>query len=151
MRIILFITFSLLFLCSNLFSQGFVENKGQWNGTFNYKVDIRDGAAFLEQTGITFHFIDRSGIYGPHGSSDSLADNIEHHHAIKFEFLGANDDAIITGKTPYSKYNNYFLGSDSDKWKTEIHPTKELFYDKVYNGIDLRIKEFGSRLSRCKN
>jgi gliding motility-associated-like protein len=146
MRIILFITFSLLFLCSNLFSQGFVENKGQWNGTFNYKVDIRDGAAFLEQTGITFHFIDRSGIYGPHGSSDSLADNIEHHHAIKFEFLGANDDAIITGKTPYSKYNNYFLGSDSDKWKTEIHPTKELFYDKVYNGIDLRIKEFGEHL-----
>lgn len=146
MRLILLITFSLLFLCSNLFSQGFVENKGQWNGPFNYKVDFRSGAAFLEQTGITFHFVDRNGVFGLHGSSDSLADNIEHHHAIKFKFLGAHNDAIIIAKTPYSNYNNYFLGSDSDKWKTEIHPTKELHYDEIYNGIDLLIKEYGEHL-----
>ena len=127
-------------------AQGFVENKGQWPGPFHHRVDIKGGAAFLEQTGIIFHFVDRSGIYGPHGSRDPLADNIEHHHSIRFEFLGANKDATTSGSLPYSNYNNYYLSPNSDRWKSEIYPSHELVYEGIYDGIDLRLKEYGEFL-----
>lgn len=126
--------------------QGFTENQGQWRGPFHHKLDLQGGTAFLENDGITFHLTDRSGIFGPHGSHDPLADNIEHHHVFKFKFLGCNKSAGVHGKSVYGHYNNFYLGSDPSRWKTKIFPTHELIYEDLYDGIDLRLNEYGDHL-----
>ena len=146
MKSAFFIIVFLLGITSSALSQGFVENKGQWSGPFHHKADITGGAAFFNDDGITFHFVDRTGIFGPHGSSDPEADNIEHHHALKFQFLGANQNPAVSGKSPYSYYNNYYLGATSNRWHTGIFPTHELIYENIYTDINLHVKENGEHL-----
>ena len=147
MRRIHFFLFTLLLISSQSVAQGFIENQGQWDGPFHHKIDVHGGAAFLENQGIAFHLVDRSGIFGPHGEMDStLADNIEHHHAFRFEFLGSNPLPSISGELPYDHHLNFFIGSDQNRWKPNVKPTRQVFYEKVYQGIDLRVKEYGSHI-----
>ena len=147
MRRIHFFLFTLLLISSQSVAQGFIENQGQWDGPFHHKIDVHGGAAFLENQGIAFHLVDRSGIFGPHGEMDStLADNIEHHHAFRFEFFGSNPLPSISGELPYDHHLNFFIGSDQNRWKPNVKPTRQVFYEKVYQGIDLRVKEYGSHI-----
>ncbi|MDB0007130.1 hypothetical protein N9E30_04185, partial [Flavobacteriales bacterium] len=44
-------------IAQNLF---FIENKGQWNIPFESKIDIANGALFLEENALTFNFVDAS-------------------------------------------------------------------------------------------
>ncbi|MEZ4722448.1 MAG: gliding motility-associated C-terminal domain-containing protein [Flavobacteriales bacterium] len=142
-----FLLFTLLFLTNLASSQGFIENRGQWAEDFAYKLDLKDGAVFLESEQLTFHIVDKSGLYGVHFQRDSsLADNIEHHHAFRLEFMGANHDCSKTTSRPYPHYVNYFLGSDESKWQSYITPKHEVIYNQLYEGIDLHVIENNDRL-----
>ena len=53
----------LMTVCCGLISWAdtpfFVKNKGQWSGPVMAKADLPGGAIFLEETAITYHFIDQ--------------------------------------------------------------------------------------------
>lgn len=127
-------------------SQGIVENQGQWYGSFDYRVDIKGGTTFIEKNGLTFHFVDRSGLFGPHYSWDQNADNIEHHHVMKFKFLGCNPHSDHNQDQFFTNYNNYYLGANPDRWKTKIYPSHQVIYEDIYEGVDLRYLNTSERL-----
>ena len=146
-KAIFLVQFTFIWTFSSL-AQGFIHNEGQWTEAFEFQIDIPSGMAFLEKNSITFHLMDRSGLLGPHGTSDKneARDSLEHHHAFRFRFLGSNDDITFEASRPYSHYVNYYLGKDQSKWKSGLRPSKTVAYRGIYDNIDLIVREHGEHL-----
>ncbi len=118
----------------------YIKNEGQWDAPFSYKARTPSGELFLRQQGFT---ILQSSI-----SNHEIIDNMHHgravksnqlkFHAYEMNFLNANKVEIIGGK--FQKiYYNYFLGNDSNKWKSNIHPALYTDYPNLYNNIDMHV------------
>ena len=56
---------------------------------------------------------------------------------LRLELLGANESATITGTDQLEGRVNYLIGSDATQWHTDIPTYGQVFYDEVYDGIDL--------------
>jgi hypothetical protein len=56
---------------------------------------------------------------------------------LKQEFIGANSVRPL-GRGPLGYYSNFFYGNDSSKWCTQVPNYQEVYYENLYNGIDLR-------------
>ena len=56
---------------------------------------------------------------------------------LKQEFMGANQ-VRPRGKNPLRYYSNFFYGNDSSNWYTEVPNYEEVYYENLYNNIDLR-------------
>jgi hypothetical protein len=56
---------------------------------------------------------------------------------IKQEFIGANK-VIPEGRNQLEFYYNYFYGNDPSKWRANVPNFHEIYYENLYNGIDLR-------------
>lgn len=114
----------------------YIENKGQWENTFLYKVDLHNGGwAFLEKNAITYKFIAQNNIH-PH---DKKNNEIINGHAIKVKWLNANTTVKINGNQQQPNYNNYFIGKDSTKWKTNVGIYNSVYYTNIYPNIDFNI------------
>ena len=143
----------------------FAENKGQWEGNFKFRADAGNGAFFVEQQGYTIlqynaddyrkignkvhgHpgvTIGKNGeaIQQPEqegaGLSHSDADNfIVRSHAIKVKFMGSLANARAVPEKPRDGYDNYFIGNDQSKWKSNIRSYNSLTYTGIYPDIDVK-------------
>ncbi len=56
---------------------------------------------------------------------------------LKQEFVSANFIKPI-GREPLRYYSNFFYGNDSSKWCSNVPNYGEVYYENIYNGIDLR-------------
>ena len=56
---------------------------------------------------------------------------------LKQEFVAANQ-VRSHGRNPLDHYSNFFYGNNSSKWKIEVPNYHEIYYENLYNGIDLR-------------
>ena len=56
---------------------------------------------------------------------------------LKQEFVGANHVRPV-GRQKFSYHSNFFYGNDSSKWRTEVPNYQEIYYENLYDGIDLR-------------
>ncbi len=119
----------------------FKENKGQWNSKINFKADIPEGAMFLENTGITYHFLDKSFIHHNHTRDNIAIPDSIHGHVIKANFIGANKNPQIFTSRKSSHYENYFIGNDSNKWASNVRIYNEVIYSNMYPFIDFKIYE----------
>lgn len=138
----------LSFTAVNLFAGNgkaeFIENLGQWNPNILYRVDIPSGALFLEKTGFTYSLLDLEVYHRAHDDQTPLPDLIRG-HAFKMTFV----DALVpetSGEVASTHYRNYFIGSDSSKWKSRVHSYDEVNYTSLYDGIDLRMYSRNGRL-----
>ena len=142
--ILLLITYSALGQNAKL---GFVKNKGQWDNKFEYKCNTGTGDLFIHSNAITYSLAEQ-------GAWDKI-DGYKHgqiktpptikFHAYKMEFLGCQASVINESKIQ-KHYYNYFLGNDSTKWKSNIHPALALDYKELYKGIDLHLSSEESNL-----
>lgn len=118
----------------------YIANKGQWKGDFLYKAYTDNNSIFLHQDGFTYIV----------GAEDNVAklQSIKNHkavfplqfnwHAYKLIFEGAGN-ALITEDKAQQHYYNYFLGNDSSKWKSNIHPCLIVNYSNLYDRIDMQV------------
>lgn len=116
-------------------------NKGQWEDRILYKVEMNAGAMFIEKDGFAYHLDNSQELHNHH--------NEDHHHTGKEEknnilhygltskFLNSNWSGEIKHSDSSSFYRNYFLGSDSTKWKSNIHSYKKVEFINFYPNIDL--------------
>lgn len=116
----------------------FIQNRGQWDGPFEYRGNTLRGDVFLQKDGFTYLFGDsanrnkRDGMH--HGW---IKDSVKlRYHAYKVSFEGAATP-VITGAKEQKTYYNYFLGNDSKKWQSNIHPYLNINYKGLYKGIDM--------------
>ena len=56
---------------------------------------------------------------------------------LKQEFVGANDVRPV-GRGRLSWNSNFFYGNISENWCTDVPNYAEVWYENIYNGIDLR-------------
>lgn len=64
---------------------------------------------------------------------------------LKQEFMGA-DTVIPEGRDRLSWDSNFFYGNDPSKWCTSVPNYGEIYYENIYNGIDLRYYTFEDQL-----
>jgi len=118
----------------------YVRNDGQWDGAFAYKAATATGDVFLSEKSMTF-------LVG-HAANHDLVEAVKHgdrkdqvkllFHAYRIHFEGAATPKI-TGNKQQSWYYNYFLGNDSTRWKSNIHPALAVDYAGLYPGVDMHI------------
>ena len=56
---------------------------------------------------------------------------------LKQEFVGANQIKPV-GREPLGYSSNFFYGNDPSNWRTNIPNYQEIYYENIYDGIDLR-------------
>ncbi|MBN2778744.1 MAG: gliding motility-associated C-terminal domain-containing protein [Bacteroidales bacterium] len=145
LMLLLISAFLSLSLCLNAQSE-FIENKGQWNENVNYKMELHNGALFLENNCITYNFINpeemhySSAHHGAEGSSHSL---LKAAHAYKMNFLRSNKFPEIISSSIKSDYCNYYIGNDRSKWASYVRKYEKIYYKDLYDGIDLSIVALG--------
>ncbi|MDI6794818.1 MAG: SBBP repeat-containing protein, partial [bacterium] len=61
------------------------------------------------------------------------------HLSLSLEFLGANREPEITANDLQQGKVNYLIGNDPGKWQSNIPTYKEVLYNDLYPGIDLRV------------
>lgn len=121
----------------------FVPNKGQWEGDYNYQVELGNGNIFFKKGGLVYSFWNAQqkadlmeAMHDHTNAPTNNSGNIDA-HAVHADFIGANLEAQIIGADPYSFYHNYYLGNDPTKWASEVPIYKKMTYAKVYDGIDM--------------
>src|SRR3990167_684922 len=67
--------------------------------------------------------------------------------ALKEEFVGAKVKAIQGEEKSVTKVN-YFKGKDPSKWKTNISTYDVINLGEVYDGIELKLKAYGSNVEK---
>ena len=57
--------------------------------------------------------------------------------ALGLEFVGANKNPNISGEDRLPWNNNYFIGNDPSKWRSDVPNYRKIRFSEVYRGIDL--------------
>jgi hypothetical protein len=120
----------------------FTENRGQLNND-DVRYYDQDGNVWFTDSGVFFKIqdeISRSSL-GSEPMRSGLVksqDHINRNYAVlKQEFVGSNN-IQPEGIGQLNSYSNYFYGQDPLKWQTEVPSYDEIYYQNLYNGIDLR-------------
>ncbi len=124
----------------------YIENRGQWDDDILYKVKLNAGAMFLEQTSVLFNLLkpeDFDRKFHPHEFQEKYDPNLNHtndklhYHAYRVNYLNANPDAFVNPDEASASYENYFVGSDPEKWASNVSLYSNVMYENIYDGIDL--------------
>src|ERR1035438_4407675 len=110
----------------------FIENKGQWGNWIKYKAQTMGGEVQLEKDGFRYILVDplnASKIDSFHTGMLTVKPTMKF-HVYKMTFEGANEPQI-SGEKIQKNYYNYFLGNDSSRWKSGIHPYLSLNYNNL--------------------
>lgn len=144
----------------------FIENKGQWDNRVDFKSDISNGAFFLQKNGFTVvlhntddlknytdirhgHVTPDAPINAPGTSTIArkgdpalpVSQNSSytiHSHAYSVDFLGGSNNVQSIPDKPLDTYNNYYIGNDPNKWKSNCKIYQGVTYKNVYPNIDVR-------------
>lgn len=158
--------FCLSFLHITSYAQvSFIENKGQWEDAVSFKAEFQTGAFFLEKNGFTVvmhhpedlnafseymhgHSVNTKAIglaqrKSPSNSSDKI---LLRSHAYKVRLVGASASANQIPENSLPTYNNYFIGNDKSKWKSECKIFQSVTYKNVYPNIDMHYYSDGEKL-----
>jgi hypothetical protein len=104
---------------------------GVW---FEVREEIKtryQGSQFRDQGGISGLDFDTMGSFGE-------PEPINYKRVIlKQEFVGANLVQPV-GRERLSWNSNFFYGNDSEKWCSDVPNYAEVYYENLYDGIDLR-------------
>ncbi len=137
----------LVLLCISSYAQmsalEFIENKGQWNETIQFKAKIPSGNLYLEQNELIYQFYDEQDMARYHDlhhgflKNPTPADYLMDVHAFRVKFLNA-EFPFITGAEATTDYENYFIGNDKSKWASNVKKFKKTSYQNLYPNIDLK-------------
>jgi hypothetical protein len=123
----------------------FIENKRQWDEKIKFKSEMRGGALFFESNRITCSFIDPDYLDKiqamKSGATTVVLDSLATYYAYRMNFLGANTNTVVKGLLPMEQYYNYYIGSDSTKWASNVKKYEQIRYEQLYRGIDLLFYE----------
>jgi hypothetical protein len=113
----------------------FTENKHQWNDHISFKASLDGGALFIEKTGkLTFHLYDKDNYRARH-LGKMLTDNLKF-HAYSIDFTGANPSPSIIPNSISDDYVNFYIGTNSSNWSSNVHHYKSITLYQLYNQID---------------
>lgn len=135
---------------SDLWSQGFVENLGQWDEPFYFKSSGKASQVFIEKNALTFHLWDGESyaefLEAAHDRKSYTGVPQLQNHAYRMRFLGASSGSFVEKLHPSAHYYNYYLGDNQANWKSNVKEYETLIVRELYPRIDLKIKKHGQNI-----
>lgn len=116
----------------------FEPNRGQWDSRILYKVPLQKGDFIIEKDKFTFALSDLEEVYHAAHAGEEI--ERVNHHTVKSHFLNSSWTGEVKEKEPSNFYKNYFLGGDSEKWKSEVYSFRKLEFINYYPHIDLLLE-----------
>lgn len=139
----------------------FIENKGQWQSSIQFKSELPASAFALTKTGyrvLQHQVSDYASIAEtthPHGTSigaevnlrngfepgntqEPVLDKTLRSHVYEVKFLNANPNPTIVKEKPLPGVSNYFIGNDPAKWASNCKTYQSVTYQNMYPNIDIR-------------
>ena len=140
-------------MSQSLFAQlQFIENKGQWDKSIDYKSEIQNGSFFLNRSGFTVlqhNAKDMEALTDQMHGHNSNTETVQHalpnnnpitihSNALKVNFVKAPGSVQLFPDKALPTYNNYFIGNDSSKWRGNCKIFQGVTYKNMYPNIDVR-------------
>ena len=120
----------------------FTENLGQWPANILLRAQIDGGAVFLEANKLSFNFYDKKQLKNLHLGKASSADDPTKKirgHAYQIEFEGCKPDARLEKLQAGTDYENFFVSSDRNTWKSQVKNYRQLWLRELYTKIDYEL------------
>ncbi len=118
----------------------FKENKGQWHENVRYRADIGNATLFLENSAMSWLIYDGEQISKFHENPSVNKDHdrlVMDGHTVRVHFEDAEEPRLENEALNTTHYN-YFLGSDTTRWISNVPSYSSLRYREMWPGIDLR-------------
>ena len=119
-----------------------------WTGTLDTKQVTADylvtPLAFEENTGQTdkaVDFLSRGSGYSvflTDGDAVLVLGGSDSEYVVRLDLVGANTDLNVAGQDQLAGTSNYLIGNDESNWQTNVDNYSSVYYENVYEGIDLR-------------
>jgi hypothetical protein len=110
----------------------FVPNAGQTDARVRFSAKAVGASFYFTQTEATFSF--------------AKASERDRRVVLSLAFLGANPETRLEGRGLLPGKVNYLLGSDPDKWHTNLPSYGQVVYRKLWPGIDMVFRGDANRL-----
>ncbi len=110
----------------SIYPLAFIENRGQWGGSVLFAARQRSMAVLLGRNGITLQL--RTKELGAETT-------------IHLTFLDSSDSVSLEGEKKQVGYHNFFIGSDTSKWRRRVPGYAGVLYTNLYDCVDLRVRE----------
>ncbi|MFN8276213.1 MAG: PKD domain-containing protein [Chitinophagales bacterium] len=118
----------------------FTENLGQWDAGLRFRAKLAAGAIFCTDSFIGIWMYDGAALERAHHHGDSTP--IQQHY-FRIRFNGANPHPVIRKYGPSASYENFFLGNNPARWKSQVHAYETLVYQELWPGIDMQLEGDG--------
>ncbi|MFH1372532.1 MAG: SBBP repeat-containing protein [bacterium] len=122
----------------------FVENQGQYDPRVLFRADLGGATVWLTESGVYHQLVRRvagsaaeNNPAGTIGHIEDRPDSLEY-RVLWTSFVGAESHPYIVGDRLSSTTTNYFIGEDPQHWCTRVPAYREVVYNDLYPGIDLR-------------
>jgi gliding motility-associated-like protein len=120
----------------------FVENKGQWDNSFQFMAEVPGGFLYLEENQIKFQFyntavfekVNKKVLHAKY----HFIENPLPWHGINLKFLNANPmswSGVYKNKGAF----NFIYGQNPEKWIGNVSAYGSIKADQLYKGIDLKM------------
>ena len=120
----------------------FVPNLGQWEEDFLYRVEVPNGALFLEEDRFTWNLQNLEDLqqFAAQKENGQMDVPVEvRGHAFQVRFPGADSRNIEPLSAAKPHYRNYFLGDNRSRWIGQVPLYEGVRYENLWPGIDLEI------------
>lgn len=154
----------------------FIENKGQWDNSVQFRGKLHAAEFYIQKKGflIALHNPkDLEAAVGHQGSAVFVPDKsskkisyhedlsgrvtdpsissqgkgkVLHSHAYAVEFVGANENVQASPDKAQPYFNNYLIGNDRTKWAQHVKVYGAVLYKDMYPNIDVRYYSENSQL-----
>ena len=114
----------------------FIENQGQLDAEVRYYVKAAGQTIYLTDDGMVF---DLTRYQREDADVPDPADRQAERLVFGLDFVGASESPTVQGRDRGKAVVNYFIGNDPQKWYADIRSYKEVVYQSIYPGIDLRL------------
>ena len=130
-------------------SLSFTENQGQWDDKVKFRANAGGATMWFASDGAYYQFtraiesedsnpVSVVGQVSPRPDKMNRQLDSTETMMIKATFVGANLNPQMVGVDMMEYKCNYFIGNDQSKWATDVPNYQAVFYEEIYDGIDLK-------------
>ena len=118
----------------------FSENLGQWEERVLFRSQMLGTTLFVERDCFTFVVQDPNNANLRHPSihNSQFTTHNYRSHAYRIWFSGSNATSV-EGTDRVESHENYFIGNDPSRWRSNVGVYYSLLYHDLYNGIDMKV------------
>jgi hypothetical protein len=136
----------------NGFCPVFTANQGQFTEAVLFRGDVGGATVWFTSNAVYYQFIreklssvQEDDLTGFGYRLPKRPDSVEY-QIVRASFVGARADPNVFGREAAGYTSNYFIGSNPENWYARVPNYREVIYEGVYPGIDLRYHTTQGRL-----